>query len=64
MDAVEPLLGKLVKIVYSDSGETKIRKGVLIAFDSTLLTVKCFEHTYAIARSQIVEVKTLEEARL
>ena len=60
MDALEPIREKLIKVVYVDSGEVKIRKGRLIAFDSSFITVRTFDRTYAIQRGQIIEVKTLE----
>lgn len=60
MNALEPLIGKLVKVVYQDSGETKIRKGTLIAADDQFLTLKTFHHSYAIGRGGVIEIKTLE----
>lgn len=61
MNALEPLVGKLIKVVYSDSGEAKVRKGKLLAADGQFLTIQTFDHTYAIGRACIVEIKTLEE---
>ena len=60
-NALESLIGKLIKIVYSDSGETKIRKGKLAAADDQLLTLQTLEHTYCIGRNCVIEIKLLEE---
>lgn len=62
-NALESLIGKLVKVVYRDSGEVKVRKGTLIAADDQFLTLKTFNHTYAVGRGNITEIKTIEEGR-
>lgn len=62
-DALESLQGRLIKVVYSDSGEVKVRKGQLVGLDDHFITVRTFNHTYAIARPQIIELKTLEGER-
>ncbi|MQY67760.1 MAG: hypothetical protein GH150_00015 [Hadesarchaea archaeon] len=63
MDTLEPLVGKLVKVVYSDGGEVKVRKGTLVGVDNQFLTLQTFNHTYAIGRACVTEIKTLEEER-
>ncbi len=60
MDALDSLVGKIVKAVYTDAGETKVRKGRLIAVDASFVVVESYTHTYAIPRGQIIEIKTLE----
>jgi hypothetical protein len=62
LDALDSLVGKIVKAVYTDAGETKIRKGRLIAADASLIVVESYTHTYAIPRGQLMELKTLESA--
>ena len=61
--AAELLIGKLVKLVYRDHEEIKVRKGHLLAVDSNFLTIRTFEHSYAIPVSAVIEVKTFQEGQ-
>ena len=60
-EPLEPLLNKLIKCVYKDGPNIKVRKGQLLGVDAELLVLRTFEHTYAIKRACIIELKTLEE---
>lgn len=63
-NAFDALVGRLVKIVYCDSGgEVKVKKGKLIAADQDFIRLQTFNHTYVIKRSSISELKTIEEGR-
>ncbi len=63
-NAFDALVGKLVKIVYRDSGgEVKVKKGHLIAVDPDFIRVETFQHTYVIRRDTISELKTIEGGR-
>ena len=58
--AAERLLGKLIKLVYRDGTEVKVRKGKLLAADQNFLTVQTDVHTYVVPVAAVAEIKTLE----
>lgn len=61
-NAFDALVGKLVKIVYRDSGgEVKVKKGHLIAVDPDFIRLQTFQHAYVIRRDTISELRTIEE---
>lgn len=60
-NAFDSVIGRLVKVIYKDSGgETKIKKGHLIAADAEFIQLETWEHTYMIRRTAISELRTVE----
>ena len=59
-NALEPLVGKLVKVVYRDGPSIKVRKGRLLGADDQLLMFRTLNHTYAVGRASVIEIKSLE----
>jgi ribosome maturation factor RimP len=62
-NAAELLIGKLVKLVYRDGSEVKVRKGKLLAADQNFITIQTDVHTYVVPVSAVVEIKTIEEGQ-
>lgn len=63
-NAFDSLIGRLVKVVYCDSGgEVKIKKGRLVSADLEFIQLQTYAHTYVIKRDAITELKTWEERR-
>jgi ribosome maturation factor RimP len=61
-NAFDALIGRLVKVVYQDSGgEVKVRKGLLVVVNGDFLQIQTHGHTYMISRASISEIKTLGE---
>jgi hypothetical protein len=60
-NALEPLIGRLVKVVYTDAEEVKVRRGRLLSADDSFIVIQTYAHSYAVSRAQVVELKTLEE---
>lgn len=59
-NAFDSLIGRLVKVVYTDSGgEVKVKKGQLVSADLEFIQLKTYAHAYVIKRSAITELKTL-----
>jgi len=61
--AFDAFVGRIVKIVYNDDGEIKVKKGRLISDDGEFLQLRTYEHTYIINRTAITELKLLEREK-
>jgi hypothetical protein len=58
-NALGSFVRKLIKVVYTEDGVTKIRKGRCLAADSHFITVETYRHIYGIPRASVAEIKTL-----
>lgn len=60
MNALETFVGKTVKVVYTEDGAVKIRKGKCLAADTNFITVETYQHVYGIPRASVTEIKTID----
>jgi hypothetical protein len=60
MNELESLVGKLVKIIYDDGGEVRIRKGRITSVGDDFLKFQTRSNSYVIGKRAITSIKAME----
>ena len=59
-DELAGFIGKLVKIIYDDGGETRVRKGRIVRVGENFIEFQTFANRFVINRRVITSIKVIE----